>query len=80
MPESRMVCLFDVDNTLLDHDHVTADLRRHLQSTVGPERAQSYWKHFEQIRTELGYADYLGALQRYRIEHPYETHLMAMSS
>ena len=79
MPESRMVCLFDVDNTLLDHDHVTADLRRHLQSTVGPERAQSYWKHFEQIRTELGYADYLGALQRYRIEHPRDEHLLEVS-
>jgi FMN phosphatase YigB (HAD superfamily) len=79
MPESRMVCLFDVDNTLLDHDHVTADLRRHLQSTVGPERAQSYWQHFEQIRAELGYADYLGALQRYRIEHPRDEHLLEVS-
>jgi FMN phosphatase YigB (HAD superfamily) len=79
MPESRMVCFFDVDNTLLDNDHVTTDLRRHLQSTVGPERAQSYWKHFEEIRAELGYADYLGALQRYRIEHPRDEHLLEVS-
>jgi FMN phosphatase YigB (HAD superfamily) len=79
MPESRIVCFFDVDNTLLDHDHVTADLRRHLQVTVGPERAQSYWRHFEEIRTELGYADYLGALQRYRIEHPRDEHLLEVS-
>jgi FMN phosphatase YigB (HAD superfamily) len=74
-----MVCLFDVDNTLLDNDRVTDDLRRHLQSTVGPERAQSYWRHFEEIRTELGYADYLGALQRYRIEHPRDEHLLEVS-
>lgn len=79
MPESRMVCLFDVDNTLLDNDRVTADLRRHLQSTVGRERAQSYWRHFEEIRTELGYADYLGALQRYRIEHPRDEHALEVS-
>lgn len=79
MAESRIVCLFDVDNTLLDHDHVTADLRKHLQATVGPERAQRYWQHFEQIRSELGYADYLGALQRYRIEHPRDEHLLEVS-
>jgi len=79
MPESRIVCLFDVDNTLLDHDHVTSDLRKHLQVTVGPERAQRYWQHFEQIRSELGYADYLGALQRYRMEHPRDEHLLEVS-
>jgi FMN phosphatase YigB (HAD superfamily) len=75
----RVVCLFDVDNTLLDHDHVTADLRRHLQAAVGPECAQSYWGYFEQIRSELGYADYLGALQRYRLEHPRAENLMEVS-
>lgn len=73
------VFLFDVDNTLLNHDQVTADLRRHLQSTVGEDRARRYWELFEQIRSELGYADYLGALQRYRIENPHEPQLLTVS-
>ena len=60
--------LVDVDNTLLDNDHVTADLRRYLDRTVGAERRARYWAHFEALRTELGYADYLGALQRYRAD------------
>jgi FMN phosphatase YigB (HAD superfamily) len=57
---SRVVFLFDVDNTLLDNDRVTADLRRHLEKSVGGERASRYWALFEQLREELGYADYLG--------------------
>jgi FMN phosphatase YigB (HAD superfamily) len=76
---SPTVFLFDVDNTLLDNDHVTADLRRHLESEVGPERAQRYWENFEILRSELGYADYLGALQRYRIEYPHDPRLLAVS-
>ncbi len=79
MPTASTVFLFDVDNTLLDHDQVTADLRRHLESTVGPERSRRYWEIFEQIRNELGYADYLGALQRYRLENPHEPQLLAVS-
>ena len=79
MPDKKIVFLFDVDNTLLDNDHVTADLKRHLHSHVGPERSQRYWQRFEEIRSELGYADYLGALQRYRIDHPHDPHLLAVS-
>ena len=79
MPESRIVTLFDVDNTLLDHDHVSADLRRHLQVTVGKDLAQHYWRFFEEIRASLGYADYLGALQRYRLEFPRDEHLLEVS-
>ncbi|HWW92613.1 MAG TPA: HAD family hydrolase [Vicinamibacteria bacterium] len=75
-----VVFLFDVDNTLLDNDGVIADLRRHLGRTVGHERQQRYWEIFEQLRVELGYADYLGALQRYRIEHPRDPHLLTVSS
>jgi FMN phosphatase YigB (HAD superfamily) len=75
-----VVFLFDVDNTLLDNDRVIADLRRHLERTVGPERQQRYWEIFEQLRVELGYADYLGALQRYRIEHPRDPHVFTVSS
>jgi FMN phosphatase YigB (HAD superfamily) len=73
------VYLFDVDNTLLDHDRVTADLKKHLDSTVGATQARRYWEIFETIRGELGYADYLGALQRYRAEFPSDSHLLAVS-
>jgi FMN phosphatase YigB (HAD superfamily) len=77
--DSRIVFLFDVDNTLLDNDRVTADLKRHLEKQVGPERQQRYWDFFEQLRSELGYADYLGALQRYRIEYPRDPSLLTVS-
>src|SRR2546422_3545387 len=79
-PRNEVVFLFDVDNTLLDNDRVAADLKRHLTREVGPGRQEQYWAIFEQLRAELGYADYLGALQRYRIEHPREAHLLAVSS
>src|SRR5579863_3952874 len=79
MADTKPVFLFDVDNTLLDHDKVSADLKRHLQTEVGNEKAQRYWEIFEDIRSEIGYADYLGALQRYRIEHPRDPHLLQVS-
>lgn len=74
-----VVFLFDVDNTLLDNDRVAADLQRHLASEVGKEGAQEYWRIFEELRTELGYADYLGALQRYRDKHQRALHLLCVS-
>jgi len=74
-----VVFLFDVDNTLLDNDRVTADLKKHLEAQVGIQRSQRYWAIFEQLRTELGYADYLGALQRYRGEYPHDLHLLTVS-
>ena len=73
------VFLFDVDNTLLDNDRVTIDLKRHLENKVGPERQVRYWTIFEQLREELGYADYLGALQRYRVENPRDPNLLTVS-
>ena len=79
MPQSTTVFLFDVDNTLLDNDRVTADLKRHLEANVGHERNRRYWEFFESIRAELGYADYLGALQRYRLEYPHDPNLLAVS-
>ena len=75
-----VVFLFDVDNTLLDNDRVAADLQRHLASQIGADGVREYWRIFEQLRTELGYADYLGALQRYRAEHPHAQQLFCMSS
>lgn len=76
----RVVVLLDVDNTLLDNDRVAADLRRHLKQEVGPACERHYWTIFERLRAELGYADYLGALQRYRLEHPHEHNLLSISS
>ncbi|HSC63933.1 MAG TPA: HAD family hydrolase [Caldimonas sp.] len=61
-----LVVLLDVDNTLLDNDRIIADLREHLEREFGVESSDRYWVAFEALRTELGYADYLGALQRYR--------------
>lgn len=61
-----VVFLLDVDNTLLDNDRVIADLRGHLEREFGAASAERYWAIFESLRSELGYADYLGALQRYR--------------
>jgi FMN phosphatase YigB (HAD superfamily) len=76
----KVVFLFDVDNTLLDNDRVSADLRRYLRNEVGAGRAEQYFEIFEALRTELGYSDYLGALQRYRLVHPRDPHLLAVSS
>ena len=67
--KKKMVFLLDVDNTLLDNDRVTADLRDHLEREVGHERQERYWSIFEELRAEVGYADYLGALQRYRVSY-----------
>jgi len=74
-----IVFLFDVDNTLIDNDRVAADLKRHLKETVGEGCEQRYWDIFEKLRAELGYADYLGALQRYRVEQPREPKLLEVS-
>jgi FMN phosphatase YigB (HAD superfamily) len=76
----KVVFLFDVDNTLLDNDRVSADLRRYLLNEVGAARAEQYFEIFETLRTELGYSDYLGALQQYRLVHPRDPHLLAVSS
>jgi FMN phosphatase YigB (HAD superfamily) len=73
------VFLFDVDNTLLDNDAVADDLRAHLIDAFGAECQQRYWQIFEQIRTDIGYADYLGALQQYRIERPLEMQVLRIS-
>jgi hypothetical protein len=76
----EVVFLLDVDNTLLDNDGVADDLRRYLTQAFGSERQERYWAIFEDLRRELGYADYLGALQRYRIENPRDPHLLKVSS
>jgi FMN phosphatase YigB (HAD superfamily) len=73
------VFLFDVDNTLLNNDAVQDDLGDHIESEFGRPARERYWAIFETLRSELGYADYLGALQRYRIEDPDDPQLLRMS-
>jgi FMN phosphatase YigB (HAD superfamily) len=83
-PNSDTVFLIDVDNTLLDNDSVVGDLRAHLEQAFGAESAGRYWTAFEALRNELGYVDYLGALQRYRAEESKrgmsDSRLLLMSS
>ncbi|CAN5436938.1 hypothetical protein BH10ACI1_BH10ACI1_19080 [soil metagenome] len=77
---NKTVFLFDVDNTLLDNDRVTQDLKAFMEKEIGTKRNARYWEIFEEMRSELGYADYLGALQNYRIENPYDSHILAVST
>src|SRR5580700_7593932 len=75
----KVVFLFDVDNTLLNNDQVTRDLQNHLEREVGSYGARRYWAIFESLRAELGYADYLGALQRFRTGYPHDIRLLTVS-
>ncbi|MCE5326492.1 MAG: hypothetical protein LLG01_08755 [Planctomycetaceae bacterium] len=76
---AAVVFLLDVDNTLLDNDWVIEDLKSHLTRTFGPQREGRYWVIFEKLREELGYADYLGALQHYRAENPADPNFLQMA-
>ncbi len=78
--QSDLVFLIDCDNTLLDNDRVQQELSTHLASEYGADCRDRYWRIFEQLRSELGYADYLGALQLYRLHHERDTRLLCMSS
>jgi FMN phosphatase YigB (HAD superfamily) len=75
-----VVFLFDVDNTLIDNDHVQADLREHLEQTYGVAARDRYWEILEKLRDDLGYVDYLGALERFRIETIHRPDVLRMSS
>ncbi|MGH7155607.1 MAG: HAD family hydrolase [Acetobacteraceae bacterium] len=78
--ESEIVFLFDVDNTLLDNDGVQADLGKHLTATYGRAACDRFWAIFEELRSELGYADYLGALERYRLEAMHDPRILRMAN
>ena len=78
--QPSIVFLFDVDNTLLDNDGVQGDLSRHLERTYGAATRDRYWTIFEELRSELGYADYLGALERYRLEDLHRPAVLRMSN
>ncbi|MEP7069783.1 MAG: HAD family hydrolase [Usitatibacter sp.] len=75
-----VVFLLDCDNTLLDNDRVQVDLREHLAAEFGPAQRDRYWTIFEALREELGYADYLGALQRYRMSVLSDPKVLLMSA
>lgn len=80
MTTNPVVFLLDVDNTLLDNDRIIEDLKEHLADEVGAACAQRYWAIFEELRGALGYADYLGALQRYRHDVPHDQRVLEVSS
>jgi hypothetical protein len=77
---NQVVFLVDVDNTLLDNDHIQADIKTYLERHYGAACRDRYWAILEALFRELGYRDYLGALQRYRVEHPQDMQLLSMSS
>jgi FMN phosphatase YigB (HAD superfamily) len=79
-PPDPIVFLVDVDNTLLDNDGIQQDLKDHLERAFGLAARERYWRIQEDLFAELGYRDYLGALQRYRVDHPLEVELLSMSS
>jgi len=73
-----VVFLFDVDNTLLDNDRFQNELRGHLTASHGDEGLKRYWGHFEELWSELGYADYLGAVERYRLDAPHDASILRL--
>jgi FMN phosphatase YigB (HAD superfamily) len=75
-----VVFLFDIDNTLIDNDRVQADLKAHLAQAYGDAARDRYWAILEELRTELGYVDYLGALERFRLEEIHRPDVLRMSS
>jgi FMN phosphatase YigB (HAD superfamily) len=77
---NEVVFLVDVDNTLIDNDRIQTDIKAYLERQYGAPSRDRYWAILEQLFEELGYRDYLGALQRYRVEHPQDMHLLSMSS
>ena len=79
LPNS-IVFLVDVDDTLLENDRIQNDLKRHIEREFGPECRDRFWTIQERLFNELGYRDYLGALQRFRVEHPYEPHLVTAAN
>ena len=76
----KIVFLVDVDDTLLANDRIQEDLQQHIERQFGRKNRDRFWAIQEQLFDELGYRDYLGALQRFRVEHPYEPHLITAAN
>ena len=79
-PTNPVVFLVDVDDTLLENDRIQDDLRAHMEREFGPECRDRFWAIQEELFRELGYRDYLGAFQCFRVEHPYEHHLVTTAN
>jgi FMN phosphatase YigB (HAD superfamily) len=77
-PES-VIFLLDVDNTLLDNDRFAKDLGERLESAFGAAERARYWEIFGRRREALGLADYLGALQDFRLGVEDNPQLLGMS-
>ncbi len=79
-PHEAIVFLVDVDNTLINNDRIQEDLKRHIERKFGRECRDRFWTIQEKLFEELGYRDYLGAFQRFRVENPYEPHLVTAAT
>ena len=77
---SELVFLLDVDNTLLDNDRFGADVGARLEQAFGAAERERYWTIYDALRDELGYADYLGALQKFRAGLDDSPDLLQMSA
>jgi len=77
---TSLVFLLDVDNTLLDNDGFAADLTARLDRDFGAMERERYWSIYNKLRDELGFADYLGALQQFRLGHEYHPGLVPLSN
>jgi FMN phosphatase YigB (HAD superfamily) len=76
----EVVFLLDVDNTLFDNDRFKSDLAARLLQDFGPKDSEAYWAHYDALRNEVGYVDYLAALQRLRADIDETPKLLGMSS
>jgi FMN phosphatase YigB (HAD superfamily) len=77
---SQLIFLSDVDNTLLDNDRLQQHLGEYLARNYGSQASERYFEIFEALRLELGYADYLGALERYRLEELHDPRVLRMAN
>jgi FMN phosphatase YigB (HAD superfamily) len=75
-----IVSLVDIDNTLLDNDRIQQDIQDHLERELGAETRDQYWTIQEQLFETLGYRDYLGAVQRFRVAQPYDIRLLSIGA
>jgi FMN phosphatase YigB (HAD superfamily) len=79
-PAAETTFLFDVDNTLLDNDRIEADISQHIEEQCGAAMRERFWTLFEALRGEFGFADYLGALQRLRLEFMLDPRVLELGS
>ncbi len=68
MPQQRIVCFLDFDNTLFDNDGLKADLNQQLSKVLTPAQVQRFWELYEQERHEEGTVDYPATMERFRSE------------